>query len=225
MTSGRRRRSTMGPDHPPPGNPRTQGARCRRPNGFAAHLANERNVDMAIGPVQLLVLGFAQPHFEKHVIAEIERLRATETIRVIDALLVYKDADGELDAEHLGDLSEDDAAERDSKVAALVGLGFDGEDSANGARMGAGARSTNMLGLILDDEWDVIEDIPPKTAAALILLEHQWAVPLRDTVIKASGFRISDGFISPLDLIEIGLMTADEARQMHELETKTAALR
>src|SRR3954471_2540497 len=163
----------MGPDHPPPGNRRMQGSVAAGRTGFRSSLANERNVDMAIGPVQLLVLGFAQPHFEKHVIAEIERLRATETIRVIDALLVYKDANGELDAEHLGDLSEDEAAERDSKVAALVGLGFDGEDSPTGIRMGTGARSTNMLGLILDDEWDVIEDIPPKTAAALILLEHK----------------------------------------------------
>ena len=42
-------------------------------------------------------------------------------------------------------------------------------------------------------------------AAALILLEHQWAVPLRDAVVSAGGYRISDGFISPLDLVEIGL--------------------
>src|SRR3954449_8844017 len=88
----------MGPDHPPPGNRRMQGSVAAGRTGFRSSLANERNVDMAIGPVQLLVLGFAQPHFERHVIAEIERLRATGTIRVIDALLVYKDADGDLDA-------------------------------------------------------------------------------------------------------------------------------
>ena len=38
-----------------------------------------------------------------------------------------------------------------------------------------------------------------------------------------AGFRISDGFISPLDLVEIGLHTAEEAQELHELETTGAA--
>ena len=78
--------------------------------------------------------------------------------------------------------------------------------------------------IISDNEeaWDVLEDIPNDSAAALILLEHQWAVPLRDAVMRAGGFRISDGFISPLDLVAIGLASADEASQHHEMETKHA---
>jgi hypothetical protein len=40
-------------------------------------------------------------------------------------------------------------------------------------------------------------------------------VPLRDAIVRAGGFRISDGFISPLDLVEIGLVTAAEAEQLH----------
>jgi uncharacterized membrane protein len=178
---------------------------------------------MTIGPVQLIVLGFAQPDFRGQIFAELERLRATDTIRVIDALIVYKHADGELEAEHLSNLTHGGVVELDSKIAALIGLGFDGEEGA--AIEGAGSRRDNLLGLLLDDEWDVIEDIPPNTAAALIMVEHHWAVPLRNAVIQAGGFRISDGFISPLDLVEIGLMAADEAKQMHELETKTAAVR
>ncbi len=71
--------------------------------------------------------------------------------------------------------------------------------------------------------WDVLEDIPPDSAAALLLLEHHWAVPLRDAVARAGGYRISDGFISPLDLVELGMLEAEEAKQLHELETKTAA--
>jgi len=67
-------------------------------------------------------------------------------------------------------------------------------------------------------EWDVIGEIPDDSAAALILLEHHWAVPLRDAVARAGGFRISDGFISPLDLVEIGLATAEEARELHAME-------
>jgi hypothetical protein len=71
--------------------------------------------------------------------------------------------------------------------------------------------------------WVVLEDIPNDSAAALILLEHHWAVPLRDAIVRAGGFRISDGFISPLDLVEIGLLSAEEAQELHDLETAAAA--
>ena len=56
---------------------------------------------MAIGPVQLLVLGFEHPDFHGEIIAELERLRESDTVRVIDSLAVYKDADGEIEVEHL----------------------------------------------------------------------------------------------------------------------------
>ena len=49
---------------------------------------------MAIGPVQLIVLGFNHPNFHGEIIDELERLRESDTIRVIDALAVHKDPDG-----------------------------------------------------------------------------------------------------------------------------------
>ena len=61
----------------------------------------------------------------------------------------------------------------------------------------------------------MIGEIPNDSAAALVLLEHHWAVPLRDAIARAGGFRISDGFISPLDLVEIGLLARDEADRLH----------
>ena len=74
-----------------------------------------------------------------------------------------------------------------------------------------------------EEAWDVLEEIPNDSAAALLLIEHHWAVPLRDAVVRAGGFRISDGFISPLDLVEIGLVSANEAQELHALETEKAA--
>jgi hypothetical protein len=41
---------------------------------------------MAIGPVQLLVLGFSQPDFRGEIIAELERLRESDLVQVIDSL-------------------------------------------------------------------------------------------------------------------------------------------
>ena len=48
-------------------------------------------------------------------------------------------------------------------------------------------------------------------------------MPLRDAVARAGGFRISDGFISPLDLVEIGLVSAEDAQQLHAQQTARAA--
>ena len=59
--------------------------------------------------------------------------------------------------------------------------------------------------------------------AALVLIEHHWAVPLRDAIARAGGFRLSDGFISPLDLVAIGLVEAEEAEELHAMETAAAA--
>ena len=179
---------------------------------------------MAIGPVQLIVLGFNHPDFHGEVIAELERLRESDTVRVIDALAVYKDQAGEIEVEHLSNLTQEEAIELGSKIGALIGLGIDGEEGVEaGAEAGAemAAEGINFFGDA--DEWDVLEDIPNDSAAALILLEHHWAVPLRDAIARAGGFRVSDGFISPLDLVGIGLMTAAEARELHEMETAAAA--
>jgi len=179
---------------------------------------------MAIGPVQLLVLGFDRPDFHGEVIAELERLRESDTVRVIDALAVYKDAAGELEVEHLSNLTQEEAIELGSKVGALIGLGIDGESGTRaGAQAGAQAAAAHGIRPFSDEQaWDVLEDIPNDTAAALILLEHHWAVPLRDAIFRAGGFRISDGFISPLDLVEVGLVTAEEARELQSLESVRA---
>jgi uncharacterized membrane protein len=181
---------------------------------------------MTIGPVQLLVLGFSHPDFHGEIIAELERLRESGTVRVIDALAVYKDAEGELEVEHLSNLTEQEAIEMGSTIGALIGLGIDGEEGmAAGAEAGAEEVAAEGGVHVFTDEsdWDVLEDIPNDSAAALILLEHHWAVPLRDAIVRAGGFRIGDGFISPLDLVEIGLMSAEEASELQALEKLATA--
>jgi uncharacterized membrane protein len=180
---------------------------------------------MAIGPVQLIVLGFNHPNFHGEIIAELERLRQSETVRVIDALAVYKDAQGGIEVEHLSNLSTEEAVELGSKIGALVGLGIEGEAGMQaGAVAGAEAAERDGVQMFSDaDTWDVLADIPEDTAAALLLIEHHWAVPLRDAIAGAGGFRLGDGFISPFDLIDIGLLNADEAKELHDLETAAAS--
>ena len=86
-----------------------------------------------------------------------------------------------------------------------------------GAEAGAEATADGVDFFSDEDAWDVLDDIPNDSAAALILIEHHWAVPLRDAVARAGGFRISDGFISPVDLVAIGLLASED------VDTHTAA--
>lgn len=181
---------------------------------------------MAIGPVQLIALGFNQPNFHGEILAELDRLRQTDAVRVIDALVVYKDKNGEFEVEELSNLTDTEERELGATVGALIGLGIEGEEGMEaGAAAGEEQAATEGIHPLGKDEeaWDVLAELPNDSACALLLLEHHWAVPLRDAIARAGGFRISDGFISPLDLIEVGLVTGDEARELHALETAGSA--
>jgi hypothetical protein len=108
-------------------------------------------------------------------------------VRVIDALAVHKDADGGLEVVHLSNLTRDEAVELGSKVAALIGLGIAGEGGFKaGLQVGAEAAAEHGFEVFSEeDAWDVVANIPDDSAAALILLEHHWAIPLCDAIAGA----------------------------------------
>ena len=148
---------------------------------------------MAIGPVQLIVLGFEHPEFHGEIIAELERLRESDTVRVIDALAVYKDADGEIEVEHLSNLiaGRGDRARQQGRRARSASASR-ARKASRPAPWRARRRPPTASQVFSDeDAWDVLEDIPNDSAAALVLIEHHWAVPLRDAVVRAGGFRIA----------------------------------
>jgi uncharacterized membrane protein len=169
---------------------------------------------MAIGPVQLLVLGFSHPDFHGEIRGELNLLRDNDLVRVIDALAVRKDADGNVTTLHQSQLSTDEQRAFGALVGGLIGLGAAGEE---GFELGAerGAEAVDERGGVFDEEaWDVLADIPEDSAALLILLEHRWAIPLRDAIARAGGFRLASEFISPLDLVALGLVGAEEAEAL-----------
>lgn len=171
---------------------------------------------MSIGPVQLLVLGFRQPDFRGEIVAELDRLRDNDTIRVVDALVVHKDADGEVTTVQASQFDDDERREFGATVGALVGLGAGGAEGAvAGAEFGAAAVEDGFEEITDDDAiWDVLAEIPEDSAAALVLLEHRWAIPLREAVLRAGGSTISDGFIDPLDLVALGMISAEDAASL-----------
>ena len=163
---------------------------------------------MALGPVQLLLVGFDHPDLRDAIIDVLDRLRASDSVLVIDTLGVSKDAQGAIEVRQLCDQAPG------RLVGALVGLRFQREEGLELAAVEAGVDRFSD-----DDGWDVLGDIPNDTAAALVLIEHRWAVPLREAITRSGGFRIGDGFINPLDLVEIGLATAEEADALSAIET------
>lgn len=168
---------------------------------------------MAFGPVQLLVLGFDNPDFQGEIVAELDRLKEGDLVRVIDGIAVHKDADGEVTVLRRSDLSDEEAEEFGAVVGALIGLGAGGVEGAEaGAELGAEAAAKERSEAEGEEEdWDVLDEIPPGSAAAVILLEHRWATPLRDAVRRANGYPVSDGWVHPEDLVAIGMLAAEGA--------------
>jgi uncharacterized membrane protein len=165
--------------------------------------------------VQLLVLGFEKPDFQGAILDELEGLRKNDIVRVIDAMAVYKDAEGEVAVLEMSQLSNAEATEFGATIGALIGLGEGGEEGMEaGAEAGAEAAADGIHVFNEEDAWDALEEIPNDSAAAMILLEHRWAIPLRDAVARAGGYRLASEFISALDLVELGLISAAEAETL-----------
>lgn len=162
-----------------------------------------------MGPVQLLVIGFDDPKFDGSIMAEVERLRESDVVRLIDVIVVRKTADGDLETIESRDTEA--AEEFGAMVGALIGVGAAGEE---GATIGAvrGAEAAAEGNLLSDDEvWYLADAIPEGAAAAVALLEHRWAIGLRDTIGRAGGFHLADAWVHPADLVAIGMAVADEA--------------
>jgi uncharacterized membrane protein len=159
---------------------------------------------MAFGPVQILVIGFDHPEFKGDIRAELERLRDHDVVRLIDLIVVRKDDEGNIEKLQQSDLSQDELEDFGAIVGALIGVGAAGDEGATeGAVLGAAAMED---GHVFDAEntWYVDDAIPPGTAAAIALLEHRWAIGLRDAIQNAGGFHLADAWIHPADLVAIG---------------------
>jgi hypothetical protein len=154
---------------------------------------------MALGPVQLLVVGFDRPDFSGEVLAELEALRASDVVRVIDLLVVHKSADGVVRRLHHSDLTAGEAEGAGAVVGALIGLGATRVE-ADGGRLPAD-----------EDFWSVDEAIPNDSAAAIALVEHRWAIGMRDAMRAAGGVAVADAWIHPADLVAAGLGDAEDA--------------
>jgi uncharacterized membrane protein len=159
---------------------------------------------MPVGPIEIFVIAFENPEFHGEIRAELERLREGEIIRVVDLLAVRKTEDGVIEAIQSSDLDSDEALAFGAAVGALIGLGAAGEE---GAALGAvwGLREL-ADGHVFDDEdkWRIADSIQPGEGALIALIEHRWAIPVREAVRRAGGHAMAGRWIADQDLIRLG---------------------
>jgi hypothetical protein len=152
-----------------------------------------------LGPVQMLVLEFEQERLAGQIFPELMALVARGLIRLVDMLVVHKPVDdGHLEILDSRLMWGEDGEAAGDLVAALIGLRSASEH----------VRARDAIdGLAPDDEnatWDVSERIPPGVRAAVVLIEHLWAIPLRDAACRGRAIVLADEWIHPEDLLAVG---------------------
>lgn len=132
-----------------------------------------------LGPVQVLLIGLDQPGSERMLAAELQDLHCQDAVRALDLLRVRREPQGglrRLDSpgpeDHSGTLVE----------ALLVS---DQDDEA-----------------IADGSWSLADRLPRGAAAAIILLEHRWAIPLREAAAGVGAEVFGDAWVHPRDLAD-----------------------
>jgi uncharacterized membrane protein len=140
-----------------------------------------------VGPLHVLVFGFEKPTFTGAALDELRKLEHHDLVRLVDLLFVEKDDSGDVTAIEIDDLDADVAAVFGDLAGAFVGLGPDLD--------GDGVPDD-----IEHELWNIAEDIQPGTAAAIVLLEHRWAIGLRTALAEAGGALLGDALIPAEEL-------------------------
>jgi len=159
----------------------------------------------------MLVLEFDRTKFDGEIMPELARLKDAGIIRLIDLLFVRKPVGGDLEVVQTSDLSEDEATDFGALVGALIGLGSGDEELSYRAAV-AGAEELEDGHFFGDSEvWYLADAIPEGSSAAVALIEHVWAIPLRDKLVDAGAVTLADEWIHPKDLLAVGAVAAQQA--------------
>jgi uncharacterized membrane protein len=148
------------------------------------------------GPVQVLVVGFDQPTFSGEVLAEFARLRDAGIVRLVDVLVVSRTEDGALETVEISDTVGANLGGLAAEVLARPEGAVDGEVDA------ADVDAASM--------WSLADAIPIGGTAAVALIEHVWAAPLRAAIQRAGGTLFEETWLARQD---VELLESLNARQ------------
>jgi uncharacterized membrane protein len=157
-----------------------------------------------VGPIQMLCVAFDGNHFKGEIVPELDRLKRERIIRIIDLLVVRKDDEGRVMLMTSSDLDWEEATAFGSYIGALAGYGAAGPE---GVERGALAGAAELADGHLFDENDafrITQSLPNNMSAAFVLIEHLWAIPLRDAVERAGGTELSNDWIKPEEILTVG---------------------
>jgi uncharacterized membrane protein len=131
---------------------------------------------MAVGPVDVYIIGFPGNKFSGRIAPAILELVENRTIRVIDLLFLSKDADGVVTRLEAADIDEDGAAYLSLDVTQPGALGP-------------------------EDAEEVSDDLPANSSALLIAFENLWTAKVVDALRDADAVMI-DSIRIPVDVAE-----------------------
>jgi uncharacterized membrane protein len=149
-----------------------------------------------MGPLEYVVIEFEGNHLTGEIVPELHRLRDMGIVRVVDLLLIEKDAQGKVSARELSDLDEEEA----KPYGPIAG---------------------DMLDLLSDEDIETAAaGLPLNSSGVIALLEHTWATHLRDTIRNAQGRLIAGGL---LPASEVERLTAELVAE-HAAQPAAASL-
>jgi hypothetical protein len=148
-----------------------------------------KDIDTELGPVDYLVVAFpaGQADFSGAMASELRALMDSNTVRVLDLLLLTKDVDGAVEASELRDAD-------DSEVGQLR------------------AAEADLAVLLAESDVEGIGQVlEPGSAAAVLVWENTWAAPFGAAVRRSGGQLVTSGRI-PAQAI-LAAIEADRAAQ------------
>lgn len=154
-----------------------------------------------VGTVHLLAFGFdSQDSLPPSVLARLHCLHGHGIIRLIDVLVVSRDARGILRLANDGaDLDVSSASPR-----SILWQVLDGPGSETAPPEPLELHSSAEVGLDLAAVEGLAYRIETGTDALLILVETRWATSLLDEVTDAGGFPIVFGCLEPETMLVVG---------------------
>jgi hypothetical protein len=146
-----------------------------------------------LGPVDWLVVEFPGSRFNGEIAPTITDLVDREIIRVLDLLVLRKDADGSLEAFELTDLGDDELGELRAYEAELAML------------------------LSAEDVEAIAAAVEPGSTAACLVWENRWAAPFASAVRRAGGQLVANGRI-PVQALLASIEAESAASELEETE-------
>jgi len=161
---------------------------------------------MQSGPIQIIAFAFDRvDQFKGQILRELDELRGHGLIRVIDLQFVMKEADGTVHTLQEWDLPDGSVNTFGALIDPLLGLVATTQTYSTQASAQEAMRApAHGPGLDLDVLRAAVTELAPGTAAALVLVEHAWAIGLSTAVVEAGGRMVAQGFLTRDALLAVG---------------------